>query len=128
LDESPIIGNLSNDSGAQYLKPVPKIAYVDATMPDIANPCAESNLLTLPSDLHILLVENNLIHQNATALGLRKAGCTVHLAIHVVDCLVFLNTCCYRQRAVPRTNISGELLVNEKPSATKIPLSVILLD
>jgi CheY-like chemotaxis protein len=97
-------------------------------MPDTGNPCADYNLPTLHSDLHILVVEDNLINQKVTALGLRKAGCTVHVANHGVECLAFLNKCYYRQHAVPRISISGELLDNDEPSTTKITLSVILLD
>jgi CheY-like chemotaxis protein len=113
---------------AQHHGPLPEMAYDDAAMPDTANSYTDSNLPTLPSDLHILIVEDNLIKQKVTALGLRKADCTVHVANHGVECLAFLNKCYCRQHAVPRISISGELLDNDGPSTTKIPLSVILLD
>ncbi|KAJ4368964.1 hypothetical protein N0V83_006046 [Neocucurbitaria cava] len=68
-----------------------------------------------PSDLHILLVEDNLINQKVTANQLRKVGCTVHIANHGIECLTFLEkSSCYSSNTDTDTDTT--------------PLSLILLD
>ncbi|KAF1996214.1 hypothetical protein P154DRAFT_566231 [Amniculicola lignicola CBS 123094] len=74
----------------------------------------------LPSDLHILLVEDNLINQKVTANQLRNIGCTVHVANHGVECLKFLETSAFYCNPSERENSTL--------NAQKTPLSVILLD
>lgn len=47
--------------------------------------------LTLgPRNLHILLVEDNVLNQRVLCKQLRKAGCTVHVANHGGEAIEFL--------------------------------------
>ncbi|KAF2712760.1 hypothetical protein K504DRAFT_427362 [Pleomassaria siparia CBS 279.74] len=101
------------------------MTYSDAVM---ATACEEATKPLEPSDLHVLLVEDSIINQKVTAIGLRKKGCTVHVANHGVECLEFLEKCCYRQHSVPKIKINDELLIDSELIAPRIPLSVILLD
>lgn len=97
------------------------LTYEKNALPDIhPHPCAEPSISNpqVPSDLHILLVEDNLINQKVTANQLRKAGCTVHIANHGVECLSFLETSCYWRPNDAATSAT----------TTLTSLSVILLD
>ena len=104
------------------------MAYADATMPNTSSPSTEEATPSLPTNLHILLVEDNLINQKVTAIGLRKKGCTVHVANHGLECLAFLEKCCYRQRTIPEINSNDNTSDNSQANAPQIPLSLILLD
>ena len=59
-------------------------------------------------ELHVLIVEDNLINQKVMSQQLRRAGCVVHVANHGLECLDFLE----------KSSFCSE----------KTPLSVILLD
>lgn len=65
-----------------------------------------------PSQLHVLVVEDNIINQRVMAQQLRRLGCTVHLANHGLEALSFLETTSHWLHS----------------STTAIPLSVILMD
>ncbi|KLU90858.1 hypothetical protein MAPG_09383 [Magnaporthiopsis poae ATCC 64411] len=49
-------------------------------------------------DMHILVVEDNLINQKVLVTQLRKAGCTVHTANDGLEALAFLDTTNFRVR------------------------------
>jgi CheY-like chemotaxis protein len=78
-------------------------------------------------DLHVLLVEDNLINQSLTALQLRQAGCVVHVANHGQECLEFLESSCY-YREIPRISINDSAPQSPVEEKLRTPLSVILLD
>ncbi|KAF2177170.1 hypothetical protein K469DRAFT_742615 [Zopfia rhizophila CBS 207.26] len=116
------------------------LAYTDAASPDDSHgpDFAKPVSVNLPADLHILLVEDNLINQKVTAQRLRQIGCTVHVANHGLECLDFLKTSCY-YRGPPKltTNLNAHgirpIISSRSQSAPdtathSIPLSVILLD
>ncbi|KAF1851929.1 uncharacterized protein K460DRAFT_44023 [Cucurbitaria berberidis CBS 394.84] len=95
------------------------LAYENGALSGTPHPRAESSIPNslVPSDLHILLVEDNLINQKVTANQLRKVGCTVHIANHGVECLAVLEKSCFWRSEDATT-----------PATALIPLSVILLD
>ncbi|PSK34806.1 Hybrid signal transduction histidine kinase K [Elsinoe australis] len=64
------------------------------------------------TELHILVVEDNLINQKVMANQLRKLGAAVYVADHGLDALAFLD----------KTHFSKDA------SGDSIPLSVVLLD
>jgi signal transduction histidine kinase/AmiR/NasT family two-component response regulator len=67
------------------------------------------------SDLHILLVEDNIVNQKVLAQQLRKTGCTVYIANHGVEALELL------QKSVHSTDCP--------PHDTSAPhIDVILMD
>lgn len=47
------------------------------------------------SELHVLIVEDNLINQKVMSKQLRNAGCVVHVANHGLECLTFLEKTTY---------------------------------
>lgn len=59
-------------------------------------------------DMHVLIVEDNLINQKVMSQQLRRAGCIVHVANHGLECLTFLE--------------------NSTFCGADTPLSIILLD
>ncbi|KAH7116911.1 histidine kinase [Dendryphion nanum] len=88
--------------------------YTDAATTDLLMSRTNLMLPSQSSTLHILLVEDNLINQRVTAGQLRKAGCTVHVANHGLECLEFLERSWFWRET--------------KTPSHKLPLSVILLD
>lgn len=64
-------------------------------------------------NLHILLVEDNQINQKVMSHQLRRAGCTVHVVDHGLDCLHFLSTTVFCSAA---TELSIILLDLEMPT------------
>ena len=58
--------------------------------------------------LHVLIVEDNLINQKVMSQQLRRAGCTVHVVNHGLECLEFLEQSAF--------------------CSAQTPLSIILLD
>ncbi|ORY18703.1 hypothetical protein BCR34DRAFT_292356 [Clohesyomyces aquaticus] len=118
------------DEPARGVRPVKKslsasLAYDDAARPEGQN--GKLHPVHLPTDLHILLVEDNLINQKVTARQLRQIGCTVHVANNGLECLEFLEKCIYYQGNSKVTANSKEPETSPS-SAHSIPLSVILLD
>ncbi|KAF2465897.1 uncharacterized protein BDR25DRAFT_197504, partial [Lindgomyces ingoldianus] len=118
------------DESAPGVRPVKKslsasLAYDDAARPE--EQCGKLHTVLLPTDLHILLVEDNLINQKVTARQLRNIGCTVHVANHGLECLDFLEKCCY-YRGTPKLMVNDEELAESASSTHALPLSVILLD
>lgn len=117
-------------SGDEAISGPPKHSIpecADAAALDTEEPRADSIAPQVPSDLHILLVEDNLINQKVTAQQLRKIGCTVHVANHGVECLDFLERSCY-WRDTPAVISSATETAASTSSTTQTPLSVILLD
>lgn len=72
------------------------------------------------SQLHVLVVEDNVINQRVMAQQLRRLGCIVHLANHGLEALEFLKTTIYWNDSA--TTLSPTSL------QTATPLSVILMD
>ena len=102
-------------SGAeQQLVRVPSVAEEGESPKDFATDVAErlSRVSTSARDdeekLHVLVVEDNLINQKVMSQQLRRAGCTVHVANHGLECLAFLERSIF--------------------CAAETPLSLILLD
>ncbi|KAF2263402.1 hypothetical protein CC78DRAFT_437780, partial [Lojkania enalia] len=118
--EEDLVSDIPNHEVPSGVQPVKdsvsaSLAYTEAAARDISSTTIGFGNLTtptLPTDLHILLVEDNLINQKVTAVQLRKMGCTVHVANHGIDCLKFLEKSSFF-RTEPDMNT---------------PLSVILLD
>jgi len=102
-------------------------AYADAAIQgdtkEVSGPRAGS--LYSPSDLHILLVEDNLINQKITAKQLRQLGCTVHVANHGLEALQFLARSCFFNTS---EQIDPSEAVEDSPAQEQVPLTVILLD
>ncbi|EMC91524.1 hypothetical protein BAUCODRAFT_58804, partial [Baudoinia panamericana UAMH 10762] len=69
-------------------------------------------------NLHVLVVEDNVINQRVMSKQLRRAGCTVHVANHGLECLDFLQTSifCVDQKATTPTPLSVILLDLEMPT------------
>ncbi|CAK3992061.1 Transcription factor SKN7 [Lecanosticta acicola] len=67
-----------NPSNAKTQKPLEKISE---------KPKAKASV---EQELHVLIVEDNLINQKVLSQQLRRAGCTVYVANHGVECLEFL--------------------------------------
>ena len=65
------------------------------------------------TQLHVLIVEDNLINQKVTSQQLRRAGCIVHVANHGLECLNFLEQTIYCSEATP---LSVVLLDLEMPT------------
>ncbi|KAF2001523.1 hypothetical protein P154DRAFT_521601 [Amniculicola lignicola CBS 123094] len=127
-DERPPTEDHFNES-APGVQPVKKslassLAYDDAARPEEQNRKLQVHL---PTDLHILLVEDNLINQKVTAQQLRQVGCTVHVANNGLECLEFLERS-YFYQGVPTITVNGAELATPPSRAHPIPLSVILLD
>ena len=68
-----------------------------------------------PADLHILLVEDNVLNQKVLSKQLRKAGCTVHVANHGGEAIEFL----------PRTQLWN---AGTRHGASDVKLNMILMD
>ncbi|KAF2772771.1 histidine kinase [Teratosphaeria nubilosa] len=72
-------------------------------------PISKANITrTTSGNLDVLIVEDNAINQKIMAQQLRKAGCTVHVANHGLECLNFLDQSVF--------------------CGSTTPLSVVLLD
>jgi len=56
------------------------------------NPALSASLKLKPSDVSILVVEDNLINQKVLVNQLRKHGCSVSVANDGIECLAFLET------------------------------------
>ncbi|KAL8420788.1 hypothetical protein RB594_003554 [Gaeumannomyces avenae] len=72
-------------------------------------------------DMHILVVEDNLINQKVLVTQLRKAGCTVHTANDGIEALAFLDTTSFRVWTADEQEPSGG--EGQRPH-----LSIILMD
>ncbi len=69
---------------------------------------------TVPEvQLHVLVVEDNLINQKIMSQQLRRAGCIVHVANHGLECLTFLETTTFCEQT---THLSVILLDLEMPT------------
>lgn len=78
------------------------------TVPGVTKPVQVNGSHPATDELHVLVVEDNVINAKILSQQLRKAGCTVHLAGHGQEALSFLE----------RTTFHG----------AETPLSVVLLD
>lgn len=70
---------------------------------------------SVEKELHVLIVEDNFINQKVMSQQLRRAGCTVHVANHGVECLEFLERSCFCSAEEP-TALSIILLDLEMPT------------
>jgi PAS domain S-box-containing protein len=66
---------------------------------------------SLKPDMHVLIVEDNIINQKVLSTQLKRAGCIVHVANHGLECLEFLDKSIYCSK------LGGN-----------VPLSIVLLD
>ncbi|USW57431.1 Putative PAS domain, signal transduction response regulator, receiver domain, CheY-like superfamily [Septoria linicola] len=64
-------------------------------------------------ELHLLIVEDNLINQKVMSQQLRRAGCTVHVANHGLECLSFIERSTFCSSTTP---LSAILLDLEMPT------------
>jgi PAS domain S-box-containing protein len=74
-----------------------------------------------PEEIHVLLVEDNLINQKVLARQLRKATCTVSIANHGAEALAILEQSTYWNQQAPNG-------VPADHAPKPIPLQVILMD
>ena len=70
---------------------------------------------SVEKELHVLIVEDNLINQKVLSQQLKRAGCTVHVANHGVECLEFLDRSSFCSAEEP-TALSVVLLDLEMPT------------
>ncbi|KAF2217047.1 hypothetical protein CERZMDRAFT_55660 [Cercospora zeae-maydis SCOH1-5] len=70
--------------------------------------------------LHVLIVEDNLINQKVMSQQLRRAGCTVHVANHGIECLDFLESSTYCSSTTPLSVVLLDLEMPEMDGLTCI--------
>ncbi|PIA89674.1 Transcription factor SKN7 [Cercospora beticola] len=70
--------------------------------------------------LHVLIVEDNLINQKVMSQQLRRAGCTVHVANHGIECLNFLESSTYCSSTTPLSVVLLDLEMPEMDGLTCI--------
>lgn len=86
-------------------------------------PVPDTTSAVVDDHLHVLIVEDNLINQKVMSQQLRKAGLTVHVANHGLECLDFVERSSFSSPpASPAVGISTAA------GTAVTPLSVILLD
>ncbi|EHA53305.1 autoinducer 2 sensor kinase/phosphatase luxQ [Pyricularia oryzae 70-15] len=84
-----------------------------AVLNDLAAAAETQPKILDPRELHVLVVEDNLINQKVLASQLRKAGCTVHTANDGLEALEFLETTAFR---VGNVRLSVILMDLEMPN------------
>lgn len=131
--EEKVLGDPSDDQGTAQVKSGAlahaSVSYVDAAMAGFEwNDIGSSkDLPKLPSDLHVLIVEDNVLNQKVVAQGLRRAGCTVHVANHGLECLDFLEKS-GAWRRIPKITLNDTELPGADSELDPVPLSIVLLD
>jgi PAS domain S-box-containing protein len=93
---------------------VPTTTSTTSTTTNGSSPTATAASPVQPKPpLHVLIVEDNLINQKVMSQQLRRAGCTVHVANHGLECLTFLERSTFCEADTP---LSLVLLDLEMPT------------
>jgi CheY-like chemotaxis protein len=90
--------------------------------PHVADMTIPATINGQAKHVHVLLVEDNFINQKVMSQQLRKAGLTVHVANHGLECLDFVSRSSFCSL---RNSPGSETAVVEQDPT---PLSIILLD
>lgn len=80
---------------------------------------------SMPENLHVLIVEDNLVNQKVLANQLRKFGCTVSVANHGGEALDFLKTTSHWNASEPGAH---DARTNTSNSNLPVDLHLILMD
>ncbi|KAF1966518.1 hypothetical protein BU23DRAFT_544183 [Bimuria novae-zelandiae CBS 107.79] len=131
-------GEEKSTTGASNLRPPLPQRHYSALHPSIRSTAMglspepdlnESKATEIPEELHVLVVEDNLVNQKVLAKQLRNLGCIVSVANHGGEALDFLRTTSHWRDGTD-TQVSQSDIDQPHGNGDKLPteLNLILMD